>query len=292
LDQCFWIIFKKSGISVGKLLFLPKDSGKFYFLLTNEMAIMNKLISIAGILLIFIACSPAYRTVNYVSDNHSINLQTDSVSDPAFIEILSPYKAKVTTEMSEVISYSDTSLVSYRPESPLSNFISDLILDHGKKYAAKNQFSAAINFSLINHGGLRTSLPKGAIRRGDIFELMPFENELVLLKFSGKQVLELADYLASRGGEGVSGMSFGIKANKAVDVTVDDKSVVVDSVYWMITNDYLANGGDGMIVLTTAGKRINTGEKIRDVIINYMKELKLAGKRVTAKTDGRVYHVE
>jgi 2',3'-cyclic-nucleotide 2'-phosphodiesterase (5'-nucleotidase family) len=260
--------------------------------LKSKIADMKKLITIAGILILFTACSLLYHTINYDGHNYSINQQTDSVTDPVFLGILSPYKNKVTSEMSEIISYSDTSLMSYRPESPLSNFVADLIFDYGRKYALNNQLSISVSFSLINHGGLRTSLPKGDIKKGNIFELMPFENELVLLRLSGKQVLELANHIASRNGEGVSGISFGIKSARAVDVMIQNKPLVADSTYWMVTNDYLANGGDGMAVLTAADQRINTGDKIRDMIISCLEKMKSEGKTVTAKTDGRIYHVE
>jgi 2',3'-cyclic-nucleotide 2'-phosphodiesterase (5'-nucleotidase family) len=174
----------------------------------------------------------------------------------------------------------------------LSNFVSDLILGYAQDFVSKNKQGIQVNFSLMNHGGLRTSLPMGKITTGDIFELMPFENELVLLKLTGSQVSELAHYIASRDGEGVSGISFGIKSGRAVWVEIQSKPLEIDSTYWMVTNDYIANGGDGMKVLTSASQRIITGTKIRDVIINHLKDMKLKGQTVTAKTDGRIYHVE
>jgi 2',3'-cyclic-nucleotide 2'-phosphodiesterase (5'-nucleotidase family) len=166
---------------------------------------MNKLLVYTGVLMILVACSTSYRTVGFTFQNHAINQLTDSVTDNSFAEILSPYTNKLGEGMSEIISYSDTSLVDYKPESPLSNFVSDLVLDFTRKFALQNLPGTQVHFSLVNHGGLRTSLPKGKITVRNIFELMPFENELVLLKLTGSQVSELADYIASRGGEGVSG---------------------------------------------------------------------------------------
>jgi 2',3'-cyclic-nucleotide 2'-phosphodiesterase (5'-nucleotidase family) len=253
---------------------------------------MNKFLVFAGVLLILAACSTSYKTVDINYQNNVINELTDSVKDPSFAKILSPYKNKLSEEMSEIISWSDTSLVDYKPESPLSNFVSDLILNYARKFAKENQPGIEVNFSLINHGGLRTSLPKGKITVLDIFELMPFENELVLLKLTGNQVSELADYIASRNGEGVSGISFGMKSGKAVTITVQNKPLDLDSTFWMVTNDYIANGGDGMKILSYASQRVVTGAKIRDVIINHLKDLKLNGQTVSAKTDRRIYNVE
>ena len=97
-----------------------------------------------------------------------------------------------------------------------------------------------IHFSIVNNGGLRTSLPKGKITVGDVFELMPFENELVLLSLTGSQVSELADYIASRGGEGVSGISFGMLSGRAEGIKIQNRPLEPDSTYWMVTSDYIA----------------------------------------------------
>jgi 2',3'-cyclic-nucleotide 2'-phosphodiesterase (5'-nucleotidase family) len=238
------------------------------------------------------ACSTSYKTIDFTYQNHQINTLTDSVKDSSFTGILSPYTTKLGDELSEIISFSDTSLVAYRPESPLSNFVSDLVFDFAKDFALKMEPSFKIDFSLVNHGGLRTSLPKGKITTGDIFELMPFENELVILKLTGKQVSELVNFITTRGGEGVSGISFGMHSGKAEAVMVQNKPLDPESTYWMVTSDYIANGGDGMKILSYADQRIMTGAKIRDVIINHLRELKLEGKTVSAKSDGRIYNVE
>ena len=61
------------------------------------------------------------------------------------------------------------------PESLLGNFVTDLCL---------RQYSNIADICVMNNGGLRSNLTKGEITRGDIYTLMPFENELVILEFS------------------------------------------------------------------------------------------------------------
>jgi 2',3'-cyclic-nucleotide 2'-phosphodiesterase (5'-nucleotidase family) len=253
---------------------------------------MNKFLVATGVLMILAACSTSYKTVDFNYQNHHINLLTDSVHDETYDGILLPFKNKLGNQMSEVISYSDTSLISFKPESPLGNFVSDLILDFARNYATDHKLGTEIHFSMVNNGGLRTSLPKGNITVGDVFELMPFENELVLLKLTGSQVSELADYIATRRGEGVSGISFGMKSGKSIGIKIQNRPLNSDSTYWMVTSDYIANGGDGMKILTTAEQRIVMGARIRDVIINHLRALKLKGQTVSAKIDGRIYNVE
>ena len=51
----------------------------------------------------------------------------------------------------------------------------------------------------MNTGGLRNILPKGEVTRGDIYKLMPFENELVVIELSKNEFKGLLEYLVSRG---------------------------------------------------------------------------------------------
>lgn len=254
---------------------------------------MNIRLLIAGILVfILFSCSTISETTSYDYQNHPINVISDSITDNEFMAILEPYKEEVDSKMSEVIARSKESLVSYRPESPLSNFLSDLILDFAVDYCNQNNLGITPEISLYNHGAIRGALPKGPITIKNIYELMPFENELVLVLITGQQLIDLADYISTRGGEGVSGITFGMHQNKAENIKVQGLAVDVNKKYWLIASDYIVNGGDGMKVLTWAEKRIDTGHKMRDVIIDYLKEKNAKGEMIDAKTDGRIYNVK
>jgi 2',3'-cyclic-nucleotide 2'-phosphodiesterase (5'-nucleotidase family) len=238
------------------------------------------------------ACTSGYKIVDGKYQNFSIDQKADSIVDKTYVNLLKPYSSLLDSELTGVIAFADTSLVADRPESPLSNFISDMLLEFGQQYANEKLTNVHVNFSLANNGGLRTSIPAGEIIVRNIYELLPFENELVLLSLSGEQVAILADHIVSRGGEGVGGITFGMKGQKAVNIVIQGKALDPNATYWMITNDYVANGGDGMKILKEASGRIETGEKIRDVVIDGLKQMKTNGQHVSAKTDGRIYHVE
>lgn len=253
---------------------------------------MNIRLLIAGFLVFFsVSCRTLNESASYEYVNHSINVISDSISDPEFDRILEPYKSKIQALMSEVIAQSSTGLASYRPESPLSNFLSDLVLHRANLYIASKKPDSQVQFSLYNHGGIRASVPKGAITIENAYEIMPFENEMVLLRLNGKQVQDLADYIATRKGEGVSGISFGMMDNRAVDVKIQGVKLDQEKTYWMVTSNYIANGGDGMKVLTWADQRIDTGILVRDAIIEHLRKMGDRGEDVVADVEGRVYHV-
>ncbi|MBN1927071.1 MAG: 5'-nucleotidase C-terminal domain-containing protein [Prolixibacteraceae bacterium] len=252
---------------------------------------MNKLLLIP-LLGLLVSCVTVYETNSYTAVNHSIDHLTDSITDTGFSRIIEPYRERLGDELSEIISFSDSTLVNYRPESPLSNFLSDLMLDYGESFSEKNGLNKTPCFSLMNHGGIRSFIPQGEVNVENMYQLIPFENELVFLRLSGVQVIELANHIASRGGEGVSGISFGINSEKAANINIKGKKLDAEGTYWLVTNDYLANGGDGMKVLTESLDRYDSGIKLRNLYIEELKKMKQQGMHINAKSDGRLFYVE
>jgi 2',3'-cyclic-nucleotide 2'-phosphodiesterase (5'-nucleotidase family) len=84
-------------------------------------------------------------------------------------------------------------------------------------------------------------------------------------------------------------MRFGIRAGKGINPEIQGKPLDETKDYWIVTSDYLANGGDGFDILSTVKDRISTGVKFRDMFINHLRILGQKGISIEAKTDGRVY---
>lgn len=190
--------------------------------------------------------------------------------------------------MNRIISFSEIEMVKNKPESELTNFLADLLLNAAIRETQKNKLDIHPQVSYFNYGGIRTSLPKGEITVGKIFELMPFENELVFVQISGIKLQQFFDVIAEKGGDSVGGARFVISNRKAVNVLVNGKKLLPESKYWIVTNDYIANGGDGMEVFINPFQLHNSGEKIRDIIIASLEEKQHKGELLNAKLDGRI----
>lgn len=228
-----------------------------------------------------------------VRKTETANIHLDSLlATPASQKVeafIKPYRDQVSADMNEVLCQSAEALYGGRPESPLTNYCADLVLEESNRLCAEKYPAIKLDASMINRGGLRIPLPKGAIRTQTLFELMPFENEVVLVKLPGGLMQQFVDHLAARGGEGVSGLRFGIKNDKAVQTEISGKPIDPSKSYWLVTSDYIANGGDGSELLAKATERMDTGVKMRDMFIQYFKRMGKEGKTVTVKTDGRIY---
>lgn len=254
--------------------------------------IINNLLLITAFVGLFYSCSISNEIQTYDYRNRNIDNVSDTLVDSSFIKILEPYQTELEDKMMIKIAETNQSMVSYRPESPLGNLLSDLIYDAGLEYLNENNSSIKLDWALLNLGGIRSSLPKGPVYVQNAFEIMPFENVMVFLELTGGQIIELCNYIASRGGEGVAGITFGMKNNVAYDIKIQGIGIDKSKNYWLVTNDYIAGGGDGMKILTWAKDKIVTDIKIRDIFISKLKKAGAGNKILNAKIEGRVYYVD
>src|SRR5204863_8184802 len=120
-------------------------------------------------------------------------------------------------------------------------------------------------------------LPAGNITKESIFELMPFDNFLVVMELKGTVVQTLLDNIAAQGGWPVSGIRFTIHDGKASNISVNNNPFDETHIYQIIISDYLSDGGDNLLFLRSE-KRMNTGVFLRDAILEYLREQTSQGK--------------
>ena len=234
------------------------------------------------ILYIFLlsSCSTQYILESSTNEVIPVNINEDK----SINEIIEPYKLGIDSIMNEVLCLSKEEIKKGKPEGKLGNFVTDLCLE---------MYDSIADICVMNNGGLRSSLPSGKITRGDIYKLMPFENELVVLELNAEEVYELSEYIISRGGEPFSGFkiysdqdSIGIEVDNGDIIHKNESDNVIMSLpvcgtytqlmeddwytFKILTSDYLANGGDKMKFFNNK-KQHKVGVKLRDAIINYCK---------------------
>lgn len=229
------------------------------------------------------ACSSTYQVVK--SNRGEYKLSDDVAVDSTIIRTYQPYKLKLDSQMNEVLGYSEHELVK-KPvggESSLGNFFADAALFEARK------ISPQIDFTMPStNGGLRNDLPLGAITLSNVFELMPFENELIVFELKGSAVQALLDYIARTGGQPVAGLTMKIKAKKPVDVLIGGKPFDPAKNYSVLTSDYIAGGGDGISSFKNPVSSKVLGLKIRDALIQFIRENQAKGVKISSKLDGRI----
>jgi len=203
--------------------------------------------------------------------------------DPKLLQLLQPYRDSVNKSMNDIIGTVTNSLERAQPEGTLGNFTSDAM-----RAIAINKYKRPVDIAFVNHEGIRlTQLAAGPVTIGKVFELMPFDNLLILQELKGSVLQTLLDHISEMGGWPVSGATWRIHNKKAVDVVVNGKPLELNATYTVANSDYIANGGDDCSMLKPI-PQINNGYLMRDALIVYIQELTAAGKTIGGTMEGRV----
>ncbi len=252
----------------------------------------NILLNKHSLLLVLIAstllfgCTPKITQVKQETSQYRLSTK-ESTADSLTTLVIAPYKKQLDLDLSKIIATSEQAMEKGFPEGLLGNFASDACLIRSNEILNSTRKIQA-DFCFLNNGGLRSALPKGPIAKSKIFELMPFENELVCLVLSGETTKQLLDFIAAKGGMPVSGLRMEIKEKQASNVKVNGIIFDDKKEYKIITSDYLASGGDDLGFLSNAKEKIILNEKVRDAIIQYLEDETKKGKTIHVAIEGRI----
>jgi len=233
-------------------------------------------------LLILVLLSGCAPRIHYL-DTSSEYIKSEKVSDDEEVTaMIAPYKERLDAEMNTVIGNTAKEFSKAKPESLMGNFVADLI--HKK---CEDYYGKAIDFTVVNYGGLRIPvLPAGNITRGKVFELMPFDNMLVVLEIKGATVRQIFGTMAANGGWPISKqVSYVIENASPTDILINGEALDDEKIYKVALSDYLANGGDKLFFLKDK-KRHNLGVLFREAILEYVVEQN--GETMDAQIEGRV----
>lgn len=243
------------------------------------------------LLLLFItllSCKSSYQFTADKKPQYKITVNDTLPPDDGISKFLQPYKEKLDSSMNVILCSSEKAMEKGQPESLLGNFVSDVCMKQIQPFTAEKNLS--IDFCFFNNGGLRNSLPKGDITMRNIYELMPFDNELVVLVLDGKTTEQLIKAINEKGGVPVSNITIILNIKNTVLASVNGQPFDINRDYVILTSDYLAGGGDQYEFLKNRKAYYQTGLLVRDAIINYCREAANSGKKISAQLDNRIRH--
>ena len=245
---------------------------------------LRKITPFIGFLFFAVSCSTSNQRTSLLYKDYRIEKQTKT--DSSLVKMLQPYASSMNASMNKVIGFSNTNLIKKQPESGLGNFMADAML-----VMAEKKFEKKIDAAFMNEGGIRSEIPKGNITTGKIFELMPFDNIIVVQDVKGIVLKQFLDKTATDGGWPVSkGITMAIKEKKAVNITIHGKPLDENAIYSIVNSDYVANGGSDCTMLKGI-PFLNKGYLLRDALIEYVTELTAQGKPLDFMIEKRVINV-
>ena len=219
-----------------------------------------------------------------VVDNTSFSrIEVIGPDEVSIYNHIQTYKDSIDYKLDDVIGYSDelytkSDFTNINFNSSLGNLVADIIFIQSDS-VFKEQQNKQIDFVLQNHGGIRSSLLKGDIKLTDIYKILPFENEIVIIEISGETVEEIISFLKNEiNPHPVSGIY--IRDNESL---IQNRIIDSSKKYYLATNDYLINGGDNMFFLSKNSQVYRLGYSLRDAFIDYTK----TNLKLTSKVDDR-----
>lgn len=237
------------------------------------------LLALAG----FGACRSGYHLTNRTANRIGV----DSVAAPADSSVarfLQPYRQKLDQAMNEVLTRSTGRIEKGQPDGPLNDLLTDALLQQ-----AAQRYGKPVDLSHLNFGGIRNNLPQGDITTGSVFEVMPFDNQLVILTLKGDMLRQFLNHFANGNKLVVGGLRTKIHDGQVQSVTfTNDRTLQPDETYTVAMSDYVADGGDGADFLKGAVRRETLNYLIRDALIDYFRQQGKTGQPLTPFSDGRI----
>lgn len=177
-----------------------------------------------------------------------------TAEDPALTALVATYRTLAEPMMQREVGSVSAPLLRERNaagESLLGHLIADAMLAAAERVAGERA-----DLALMNPGGIRTDIAKaGPVRFNDLFAVQPFGNNVQVLTLTGTQIEAVLQQQFARKQEDILQVSQGFHyrwrrqgASATVvpgSITVNGQPLAADRRYRVVTNNFLAEGGDG-----------------------------------------------
>jgi 2',3'-cyclic-nucleotide 2'-phosphodiesterase (5'-nucleotidase family) len=222
-----------------------------------------------------IACSSQKYQVTKI-EGKKISLTETQQSKAEIENYIKPYRVHIDKDLSEVLAYNPETLDKSKGEwqTNIGCFLADITIEKSNPIFQKRE-NKTIDICLLNHGGIRTLIPKGNVTARNAYEVMPFENSAIIVALKGEQIIELANHIiAEKKPHPLSGLNFTVSKDlKVTNLLIQGKPLENDKLYYVVTSDYLSNGGDNMTFFKKGIEKFDIDYKLRNIMIDYFKDV-------------------
>lgn len=220
-----------------------------------------------------LSCSNTFKITKIQGQQININQTTKSTND--IEEIIHPYRSHINKDLDSILSYNPELLDKSNGQwqTNIGSWMAEITFARINEIFTK-RYSKNADACILNHGGIRSIIPKGPVSARNAYEVMPFENEGVVVGITGDKVDELIQYFVK---ENKPHPLFGIqihlnKNGELKSYKINNEILDKNKIYYIITSDYLANGGDRMDFFRNPKEFYKMDYKLRNLIIDDFKQ--------------------
>lgn len=193
-------------------------------------------------------------------------------------------KSIYDAEMGVVIGEAKQELKVFKPQSPLSNLLTDMVYDFANSLdqSARQQ---KVDLAILNFGGIRGNIPQGNITMGTVYSVLSFDNLIVIASMKGRELQKVFQRFTAKQNQPYSHAKVTYLGDYPVEILVNGEKIDAEKTYRVATLDFLVfNNGDGIFDGVTFENIDETNVLFRNILINYLKKNKV----LDAQTDDRV----
>lgn len=223
----------------------------------------------------FVNCTSHKQSVSKIKGKQ-IPVTENLLSSADYEEFIAPYRNHIDRDLDNILSYAPENMDKSKGkwQTTIGNFLADITLEKADKLFYE-KYKKNVDICLLNHGGIRAPITQGNVTARTAYQIMPFENSLIIVELKGEQITEMADYfIQGKKAHPISGIQIELTEDEKSYKSIKIQGNPLDSnkIYSVATSDYLVTGGDNMIFFEKALTTHDMNYKLRNLIIDYFKE--------------------
>ncbi len=236
------------------------------------------------------ACNDAPKKLSKISGKQLPI--TDSINVTDSIDIfVAPYRKRVNEVLDSTLAFAPTQITKKdgKYNTSAGNLMADIMLSEANPIF-KSRTGHEIDFVISNYGGIRSIISEGKVSARTAYEVMPFDNSIVVVAIKGKSVRDLISFLINaKNPHPIAGIQIVLNNNETLkDVNIQGLPFDENRTYYVATSNYLADGGNEMGFFRDGLNTVDLNYLIRNAMIDYFKKV----DTLTAKVDDRFIKIE
>lgn len=204
-----------------------------------------------------------------------INIHDTLIIGDTIDSYVLPYRTRINEVLDSTLAYAPHTIskTDGTYNTAAGNMMADIVFEETAPIFNRRTQNN-IDFVLLNHGGIRAEIAKGNINARTAYEVMPFENSIVVAELDGSTVRELVYYLMSDNRpHPISGIQVIINKNEQLQsVNIQETPFDEQRNYFVATSSYLLAGGDNMTFFSKAISVTEMDYLIRNALIDHFKK--------------------
>jgi 2',3'-cyclic-nucleotide 2'-phosphodiesterase (5'-nucleotidase family) len=212
---------------------------------------------------------------------------TDSIIDTDSVDkFITPYRKHINEVLDSALAYAPSAISKNDGyfNTSAGNLMADIVISEANPIF-KSRTGQNIDFVVLNHGGIRSVISEGKVSERTAYEVMPFDNSIVVIALKGKSVRNLISFLINtKKPHPIGGIQIILNKNGSLqDLNIQGKPFDENKPYYIATSDFLANGGNDMGFFSDGLNSVDLNYMIRNAMIDYFKKV----DTLKAKVDDR-----